>query len=99
MVREMLDVDMNSDRNTEQNKYNQVKKKILNIINTMGEATSWQISLITGQSVEAASMALLRYHKMGLLHRRTLRGRLKIYSITQRGRERLAWLIENHWNE
>lgn len=83
---------MNSEQNTEQNKYNQVKKKILNIINTMGEATSWQISLITGQSVEAASMALFRYHKMGLLHRQTLRGRLKGYNLTERGLERLNWL-------
>ena len=73
---------------------NAAKIEILDILETIGDITSMQISLITNRTPESASMALLRYHKQGLVSRRTLTGRTKIYSITQRGRERLAWLLQ-----
>lgn len=72
--------------------FNETKREILNIINNLGEVTAWQIALITNKTPEAASMALLRYHKMGLLSRKTLKGRTKIYELTPRGRKRLEWL-------
>lgn len=78
--------------NTERNEYNVAKRDILSIVNILGQVTSKEIALITGRSPECASMNLLRYHGMGLLHRRTLKGRMKAYTLTERGRERLAWL-------
>jgi len=75
--------------------FNETKRETLRIINNLGEATAWQIALITGKTPEACSMALLRYHEMGLLSRQTLKGRTKIYELTPRGRERLEWLKQS----
>lgn len=72
--------------------YNQAKKDILGLIRSLGEVTAMDISLITGKTPENASMLLLNYHRMGLLRRRKLYGKTKIYSITERGLERLTWL-------
>ncbi len=77
---------------TEQTAFNEAKQEILSIINTLGQATSMEIALITNRTPECASMNLLRYHGMGLLHRLTLKGRTKAYTLTERGKERLAWL-------
>jgi len=72
--------------------YNQAKLEILAAVQTIGELTSMEISLITGRTPENSSMLLLKYHRMGLLSRRKLQGKLRGYSLTQRGRERLEWL-------
>jgi len=76
---------------TERTAYNEAKIEILDIIRTLGEATAMQISLFTNKTPECCSMNLLRYHRMGLLHRYTLEGRTKIYSLSERGEERLEW--------
>lgn len=83
---------MDEETDIERTPRNAAKIEILNILNTMGESTAWQIALITNRSPEAASMCLFRYHGMGLLSRRTLHGRVKAYRITARGRARLVWL-------
>ena len=42
---------------------------------------------------QAAAMALLRYHRMGLVSRFKLKGsRTRVYSLTKKGQERLDWL-------
>jgi len=86
---------MITDQNTEHATFNEAKKEILNIIHALGTVTSMEIALITKRTPEAASMCLFRYHGMGLLSRHTLKGRTKAYTLTQRGRERLAWLVRS----
>ncbi len=90
---------INEETTMERTPRNAAKIEILNILKNMGDTTSWQIALITNRTPEAASMALLRYHSMGLVSRRTLTGRTKIYDITDRGLARLAWLNQRESNE
>ncbi len=78
--------------NTEQTAFNEAKQEILSIVNTLGKVTSMEIALFTNRTPECASMNLFRYHGQGLLNRRTLKGRTKVYTLTERGRERLEWL-------
>lgn len=78
--------------NTEPATYNQAKHEILELLYMLGPSTAKQVALLTGRTPECASMNLLTYHRQGLLRRRTLQGREKIYEITERGRERLEWL-------
>jgi len=75
--------------------YNQAKLDILDVIRTMGEATSMDISKFTQRTPENSSMLLLRYHRQGLLHRRKVYGKARGYSLTERGLERLMWLESN----
>ena len=84
---------MNDEPNREQQSgYNEAKTEILDVIRTLGLVTAREIALNTNRTPEAASMALLRYHKQGLLSRGTLKGRMKGYTLTERGRSRLTWL-------
>ncbi len=72
--------------------YNVAKREILSAVRTQGEVTAMEVAMVTQRSPENASMLLLGYHRQGLLSRRTLHGRAKVYSLTQRGNERLVWL-------
>ena len=83
---------MNAGTNGERTQYNEAKAEILDVTRTLGTVTAKEIALITNRTPEAASMALLRYHKQGLLSRSTLKGRTKGYILSERGRERLNWL-------
>ncbi len=83
---------MNDGTNGEHTQYNEAKTEILGVARTLGAVTAKEIALITNRTPEAASMALLRYHKQGLLSRSTLKGRTKGYILSERGRERLTWL-------
>ena len=74
--------------------YNVVKKEILEILSELGEVTVRDIADITDRSYESVAMALLRYHRQGLLYRSG--GREKIYELTEKGLERLNW-IEDHF--
>lgn len=85
---------MNEETNEEQTGYNKAKTEILDAIRTLGQVTAKEIALVTHRTPEAASMALLRYHKQALLNRRTLKGRMKGYTLTEKGLERLTWLEE-----
>jgi len=79
--------------------FNEAKLEILAAIRTLGEMTAMEISLFTQRTPENSSMLLLNYHRMGLLHRRKLHGKTRAYSITDRGLERLNWLLENYGDE
>ncbi len=83
---------MNAGTNGERTQYNEAKAEILDVTRMLGTVTAKEIALITNRTPEAASMALLRYHKQGLLSRSTLKGRTKGYILSERGRERLNWL-------
>ncbi len=74
--------------------YNQAKTDILEIVQDLGEATTGDVSELTGKRYETASMLMLAYHRFGLLSRYR-QGRAYIYSITARGLERLNWLTQD----
>ena len=76
----------------EQTGFNEAKVEILELLHLVGPCTAIQVGLLTGRTPENASMNLMRYQRNGLLRRHTLQGREKIYELTERGVERLAWL-------
>jgi DNA-binding transcriptional regulator PaaX len=76
--------------------YNQLKSLVLRIISEHGsmDANSVLSELATSgirADVHAARMALMRYHKLGLLKRERVGGMFR-YSLSQRGIARLSWL-------
>jgi DNA-binding MarR family transcriptional regulator len=75
--------------------YNEAKVPTLALCHELGELTPGDLALMEGISPEAASMRLIRYHKWGLLNR-TRQGRSYVYTITERGEERLEWLKEEY---
>jgi len=76
--------------------FNIAKTEILAAIRDLGELTSMEISMTTQRTPENSSMLLLNYYRQGLLHRRKLHGKTMGYSITERGLERLNWLLEHY---
>ena len=72
--------------------YNEAKFEILDVLEGLGEATAGDVAGILGRSHESVSMALLRYHRQGLVSRYSLWGRAKVYRLTERGFERLEYL-------
>ena len=78
-------------------KYNELKTTILNLLTTEGWCDSNRIierarsesGLPT--SSRAVRMALLRYHRYGLLHREWRQGQY-VYRLSDRGARRLIWL-------
>ena len=72
--------------------YNEAKLAILTELDEVGEATAGDIAEYLTKSHESISMALLRYHRQGLVSRYTVEGRTKVYEITERGIERLEYL-------
>jgi DNA-binding PadR family transcriptional regulator len=78
-------------------KYNELKTAILDLLTTEGWCDSNRIierarseSGISPSS-RAVRMALLRYHRHGLLHREWRRGEY-VYRLSDRGARRLVWL-------
>ena len=76
--------------------YNERKLEVLTALSELFEGTSFTVSTMVGCSHEAAAMALLRYHQMGLATRYKLEGsRTRVYSLTNKGWDRLHWLQEH----
>ena len=78
-------------------RYNELKTAILDLLATEGWCDSNRIierarseSALSASS-RAVRMALLRYHRYGLLHREWRRGEY-VYKLSDRGARRLAWL-------
>jgi len=78
-------------------RYNELKTVILDLLTTEGWCDSNRIierarseSALSGSS-RAVRMALLRYHRHGLLHREWRRGEY-VYKLSDRGARRLVWL-------
>lgn len=76
--------------------YNEVKLKILKEIEGLGEATIVEVNDNLGRNYANTAMAMLRYHRSGLLSRHGVNQKNKIYSLSDRGRERLDWLLEQN---
>jgi DNA-binding MarR family transcriptional regulator len=72
--------------------YNEVKLEILEALEELGEATVEDVASMLGRSYESVGMALLRYHRHRLVSRYRARGRIRMYSLTERGMERLEYL-------
>lgn len=78
-------------------RYNELKTAVLEVFTTEGWCTSSQVMekvrLSKGleASPRALRMALLRYHRQGLLHREWRRGEYA-YKLSDRGAQRLLWL-------
>jgi DNA-binding MarR family transcriptional regulator len=73
---------------------NEAKYETLKYIEDRGFATGSEISEYRGVTHGAQSTLLKRYWKYGLLHRCTGEGKEKIYTLSERGYERLEWLEE-----
>ena len=74
-------------------KYNEAKKEILEALEALGESiTSREIAKYLSRSHKNVSMALLRYHRQGLVSRYTIDVRTKVYTLTDRGSNRLKYL-------
>ena len=75
--------------------YNELKLEILLEIETMEEAIAGDIAENLGRTQASIGMSLLSYHRHGLLNRYTTNWKNeKVYSLSDRGRERLEWLLE-----
>ena len=85
--------------NVEPVRYNQLKTAVLHVLTTEGWCDSnhiierARIELGLSVSSRAVRMALLRYHRYGLIHREWRRGQFA-YSLSDRGAKRLVWLRE-----
>ena len=75
--------------------YNERKLEVLTALSELIEGTSIDVAIKVDCSHEAAAMALLSYHRMGLSTRYKLKGsRARVYTLTKKGWERLHWLQE-----
>ena len=78
-------------------RYNELKTAILHVLTTDGWCDSNKIierarsELGLSASPRAVRMALLRYHRYGLVHREWRRGEYA-YRLSDRGARRLVWL-------
>ena len=72
--------------------YNEAKLEILEALEELGEATVEDVASMLDRSYESVGMALLRYHRHGLVSRYKVQGRIRMYSLTDRGLERLEYL-------
>jgi DNA-binding PadR family transcriptional regulator len=82
--------------------YNQLKLLILEVLSEVGPVDSMGIarkleSKQTRVEIHALRMALMRYHKLGLLKRERQEG-LLVYSLSERGAGRLRWLQQTKEN-
>lgn len=73
---------------------NEAKYETLKYIEATGFATGSEIAEYRGVSHGCQSTLLRRYWKFGLLHRCSGIGKEKVYTLSERGYERLEWLEE-----
>ena len=75
--------------------YNRRKRQVLSLFTKEDELTARQVADALDISQNNSRNLLLHYFRLGLLHRRTLGKRdEKIYTINQRGLQRLQKLSE-----
>ena len=70
---------------------NEAKYETLKYIDETGFATGSEIAEYRGVTHGAQSTLLKRYWGYGLLHRCSGEGKEKVYTLSQRGDERLEW--------
>jgi hypothetical protein len=71
---------------------NEAKYEILKYIEATGFATGRKVSEYRGLTHGSQSILLRRYWKYGLLHRCSREGKEKVYTLSEKGYERLKWL-------
>jgi DNA-binding transcriptional regulator PaaX len=77
--------------------YNELKLNILQVLSQTGPLDSSSLGEAIAESkkiildIHALRMALMRYHKQGLLKRERAEGVFR-YALTERGLQRLRWL-------
>ena len=74
--------------------YNELKLELLDEADDWEEVTAVVMAEALGRTHPSVSMAMLRYHRQGLLSRYTIAHNEKVYSLTSRGFSRLEWLRE-----
>lgn len=74
--------------------YNELKLEVLKESHNWKEFTAGEMVNALGRTHCSIAMALLRYWRQGLLSRYTIHRNEKVYALTDRGRERLDWLLE-----
>ncbi len=80
--------------------YNELKLEILMEMDAKEEAIAADIVESLGHPYQSVAMAMLRYHRQGLLNRYTTDWKNeKMYSLSARGLERLEWLLEQEDEE
>ncbi len=78
-------------------RFNQLKRAILELFTAESECTSLQVaqrlvdSEVGALDIHALRMALVRYHRQGLLVRER-RGGSYAYRLSEKGARRLLWL-------
>jgi hypothetical protein len=75
-------------------KSNEAKYETLMYIDEVGFASSSEIAYFRRVTHGCQSTLLRRYWKFGLLHRASGVGKEKIYTLSNRGKKRLAWLSD-----
>jgi len=74
-------------------KYNELKRIVLSSFEARGWLTPQMVKALSGFRGTAVAEYLNRLRDWGLLYRRGgYRSRTVVFRISQRGRERLAWL-------
>jgi hypothetical protein len=74
-------------------KYNELKRVVLSIFENRGWLPPQMVKALSGFRGTAIAGYLNSLRDWGLLHRRgAYRSRTVVFRISQRGRERLAWL-------
>jgi predicted ArsR family transcriptional regulator len=72
--------------------YNTTKLRVLQLVVDKGQVTAREVSEELGLEIHNARIRLLEYHRQGLLSRSSFYGLHKVYSLTNKGFERLLWL-------
>lgn len=74
--------------------YNELKFEILQQAFNWESFTAADMANALGRTHCSVAMAMLRYHRMGLFSRYSIYNNEKVYVMTDRGIERLYWLME-----
>ena len=77
---------------------NEAKYETLKYIEETGFATGSEIAKFRNVTHGSQSTLLRRYWKFGLLHRGSVEGKEKVYTLSERGLNRLEWLEEQFEN-
>jgi DNA-binding transcriptional regulator PaaX len=81
-------------------RYNEMKRLILSLFQADSPLTSHSVAeRLRGEqklavSLRSVQMAMMRYHRQGLLHRER-HSDMFLYSLTEKGSRRLRWLQGN----
>ena len=80
--------------------YNELKLEVLMEMEAVEDAVAGEIAEELGYPYASVAMAMLRYHRQGLLNRYTSDWKNeKVYSLTDKGRDRIDWLLDQEGDE